>query len=111
MGFQSSSLFPHFAALQAGYQIGRRWAEIVQHVSVQPRTEPSVMAFSLTLQRLSRRAKRRLPHTGCALCAHDLLDSFAGTEQELVTLYYAHLNEINETLQHMHQRRVTKRIA
>src|SRR5688500_7780704 len=89
---------------------GQHWAELVDYVAKLPVTDPYVMSLSLTLRRIQKRfdptqkiSTCREPL--CPTCASDIVERFPGTEQELLELYYRHLDEINLTLKSMLKQR------
>jgi hypothetical protein len=54
MALNYMSLFPGFGVNELRNRRGRRWAELVDTLSELPGTDSRVMAFSLTMRRLSR---------------------------------------------------------
>jgi hypothetical protein len=101
-----TSIYPSFGVETMRGHLGQRWAELVDCVAKLPVTDPYVMALSLTLRRIQKRfnpaekvSTCREPL--CPTCATDIVESFPGSEQELLDLYYRHLDEINVTLKSM----------
>jgi hypothetical protein len=90
-------------------QIGLQWADLVEHVTRLPVSDPHVMAFSLTLRRIQRSFHHQRSNSSqdplCKVCANEVASAFQGSEQELIDLYYHHLAEIRTTLKTMRQSR------
>jgi hypothetical protein len=88
-------------------QIGVQWADLVEHITRLPVSDPHVMAFSLTLRRIQRRLQLQVSAAThdplCRVCANEITSAFDGSEQELIDLYYRHLAEISATLKTMRQ--------
>jgi hypothetical protein len=101
MALNYMSLFPGFGVNELRNQRGRRWAELVDTLSELPSTDPGVMAFSLTMRRLSR-------HLGpgyhlcddplCAVCASRIVANYEGEEDELLAMYQDNLRAIERRL-------------
>jgi hypothetical protein len=105
-----TSVYPNFGIDTMRGHLGQHWAELVEYVARLPITDPYVMALSLTLRRIQKRfdpsqkiSTCREPL--CPTCASDIVASFPGTEQELLEIYYRHLDEINLTLKSMMKQR------
>jgi hypothetical protein len=95
-------------------QIGLQWADLVEHITRLPVSDPHVMAFSLTLRRIQRSLQHQSITSShnpqCKVCANEVVSAFQGSEQELIDLYYGHLAEIRATLKSMRHPR-SKRAA
>jgi hypothetical protein len=102
MALNYMSLFPGFGVNELRDRRGRRWAELVDTLSELPSTDPRVMAFSLTLRRLSR-------HLGpghhlcddplCAVCASRIVANYEGEESDLLAMYQGNLRAIERCLE------------
>jgi hypothetical protein len=104
MAFIAETLYPGYATNQFRRQAGHRWKELVDWVTSLPRTDPHVMAFTRTLRHISREQDGQKPIGRgpiCAICAAGLVDSFQGSEEQLLELYYSNLNEIYTTIKKM----------
>lgn len=98
------SIYPQCGIDQIRSQQGQGWAELVEWIKTLSISDPHVMAFTLTLRRLQRRARLdRLLCSDplCAVCTAEVVTSFNGSEQELLSLYQTHVNEITSTLKNM----------
>lgn len=109
-------IHPNFNVEILRSQLGHHWHEVVDYVAKLPVTDPYVIAFSLTLRRIQKSfdlsqkiSTCREPL--CPTCASDIVESFPGTEQELLELYYRHLDEINMTLNAMFTQRKLRNTA
>lgn len=108
------SLYPEFGIEKLRSQHGRRWADLIDWIKTLPLSDPHSMALTLTLRRVQRSAQL---HTSgrnsapcsdpfCAVCAAEALTGFHGSEQDLLNIYEAHLNEITGALKGLrHARR------
>ena len=92
---------------QPNHLISQRWTDVVQAVKGLSGTDPQAMAFTLTMQRISRRPDPRHTHrhAGCAACAQQAMSEASVSDSELLALFYQHLDEINVTLRRMRRRR------
>jgi hypothetical protein len=96
-------------------QIGLQWADLVEHITRLPVSDPHVMAFSLTLRRIQRSLQHQSSNSSCdpqcKVCASEVASAFQGSEQELIDLYYGHLTEIRSTLKTMRQSRSKRAVS
>ncbi len=84
---------------------GKEWAQLIDYLATLPETHPDALAFSIMMVKLggclscemdSYRAQR-----GCAMCAHQTIFSFKGSDKQLIKRYdkakqvvVEHLSEI-----------------
>ena len=103
--------FPFFGLLNLRRRRSEHWADIVDRVSTLSRTDPEVIAFSLLMKRLrSETVHGGLCHDNfCATCAARLVDTYSGSEQDLITLYYRGVDEVKYALQDMKARGAARR--
>jgi hypothetical protein len=104
MAFSTSNFYPLFGISSLRGQRGQRWADLVDSVSKLSPADPHVMAFTMTMRRLSR--AYNLPTSTCsdpfcAVCAAQVVASFDGSEQELLDLYYKNLHDVQAALKNM----------
>jgi hypothetical protein len=95
MGITINALYPAFGIRQLRDQHGRRWAELVDSLRKLPVSDPRVMAFSYTMRRLGH---RMCGVPLCALCAAEALESFEGSEDELLALYHQNLHHVQSRI-------------
>ncbi len=107
----NDSLYPLFGVARLRAQHGQRWAELVDYVSRLEAVDPHVMAFTLTVRRVRRGAgilAAACSDPFCAMCAADVLEMFRGSEEDLLRLYYRHLDEVRLGVGSLRQRRVAE---
>lgn len=107
MAFYTRTFYPLFGLANLRSQRGARWAELVDHVSKLPTSDPQVMAMTLTMRRLRRvmNVEHGTCHDPfCAVCAAQVVANFDGTEQELLDRYHGSLEEVRATLATMRRR-------
>ncbi len=101
MALNTLSLFPKFAVRWLRSKRGERWAELVDHIHTLDSLEPQAMALSLMMRQLKedhKIAQSLCDDPRCAVCASQVLDSFNGSEDELLALYNQNLGEIKYAL-------------
>ncbi len=81
---------------------GVQWQKLVDHVSELPHTHPDTLAFVLMMIKLGPCIKCHSNHfqflRGCALCSTKSIQSFKGSDAELIRLYYTAQYEIEQYL-------------
>lgn len=101
MALNTMALFPNFAVRWLQRKRGERWAELVDYVSTLDSIEPQAMALSLTIRQLKtghQIAQNLCDDPRCAVCASQVIDSFQGSEDELLALYHRNLDDIKFAL-------------
>jgi hypothetical protein len=96
--------YPAFGVEKLRGHIGQQWADLVEYVSKLPVTDPNVMALSLTVRRIQKHFGHQSTTCReplCPVCAADIMAAFPGTEQDLIEMFYTHLEEINATVKAM----------
>lgn len=95
-------MFPHHVIARLRDGRGDQWARLVDRVSQLPETHEEVLAFMLMMVHAngclpcetdSYRAMR-----GCTACAQQTLRRFKGTDDELMQMYQAALDDIRAYL-------------
>ncbi len=116
MALNSTALYPSFGVEHLHNCLGQRWADLIGQIGSLSRSHPRVMALALTMRRLRRKLGRAVsgpfdPH--CTLDLLEILSTFRGSEDDLLTLYYQILSEIEHELGSMavRQRRPTEHAA
>ncbi len=109
MALFTGAFYPTFGIKSLARKSGRRWSDLIEWISSLDSIDPEVMALSLTTRRLKEMGK--LSHElcgdpGCMMCASQVLDKYDGSEEELLTIYYQNLDEINRALGNMRVRAV-----
>ena len=70
---------------------GEEWRDLVEHISTLPETHPDSLAFVLMMIELDGCMKCNSNNykflRGCFLCATQTVQSFKGSDQELLTFY------------------------
>jgi hypothetical protein len=83
---------------------GEKWRQLVDQVSRLPDTHPDTLAFVLMMIKLGPCMKCHSNNfrflRGCAVCSHQSIQSFKGTDTDLVNLYYEARHEIDQYLHH-----------
>lgn len=95
------------------YHSGGRWQTLVERVMGLRPADPLRIALALTIDRHNRNlpdSAERL-HPDCPVCAARLLSEFGGSEQELIRLFYHHVAEVKQAMQHMSSRHRKKLVA
>ncbi|MCC6905836.1 MAG: hypothetical protein IT326_08350 [Anaerolineae bacterium] len=88
------------------YRSGERWGDLINTLRVLPRTDPQVMALTLTLRRvLHETGGAQFADAFCPACNADALERMAGDDNRLLTLYYACLEDVKASLCSMRMRR------
>jgi hypothetical protein len=81
---------------------GETWAELVDRVAVLPDTHPDSLAFVLMMVELGDCMKCHSNYykflRGCALCSMQTIQSFKGTDAELMWRYRKAQDEIDRYL-------------
>ncbi len=101
MAFKTIALFPTFAVRWLQRKRGEQWAELVDYVSTLDSIEPQAMALSLTIRQLKTDhliAQSLCDDPRCAVCASQVLDTYEGSEDELLALYHRNLDDIKFAL-------------
>ncbi len=108
MALATTTYYPGFGLSSFRSQRGKRWAELVDWVSKLPASDPQVMAMTRTLRRIrpAGHADNHCRDPFCALCATQAVASYPGSEQELIDLYYRHVEEMRHSLRTMRTREV-----
>lgn len=82
---------------------GSEWQELVDRVSALPETHPDSLAFVLMMIELDGCLKCNSNNykflRGCFLCATQTVQSYKGTDAELLDLYQRAKKELNQHLQ------------
>ncbi len=90
-------MFPNYAIPHVSEARGERWSALVKRVAALPETHEEVLAFMLMMIRLngclpcetdSYRAMR-----GCIMCSLQTLRRFKETDDELLAMYQAALDD------------------
>ena len=81
---------------------GEQWRQLVDRVSKLPDTHPDTLAFVLMMIKLGPCMKCHSNNyrflRGCALCSTQSIQSFKGTDTELIRLYHRSQAEIDQYL-------------
>ncbi|MEZ4633974.1 MAG: hypothetical protein R2873_05210 [Caldilineaceae bacterium] len=81
---------------------GERWRQLVDRVAKLPDTHPDTLAFVLMMIKLGPCMKCHSNNyrflRGCALCSTQSIQSFKGTDAELIYLYHESQDEIRQYL-------------
>ena len=84
-------LFPAHLIPVLGELRGPEWQDLVERVAALPETHPDVLAFVLMMIELDGCMKCNSNNykflRGCYLCATQTVQSFKGTDQELLDMY------------------------
>ncbi|MCB0087499.1 MAG: hypothetical protein KDE54_06285 [Caldilineaceae bacterium] len=84
-------LFPAHLIPVLGELRGPEWQDLVEQVAALPETHPDVLAFVLMMIELDGCMKCNSNNykflRGCYLCATQTVQSFKGTDQELLDMY------------------------
>ncbi|MEZ4708244.1 MAG: hypothetical protein R3A44_13615 [Caldilineaceae bacterium] len=84
-------LFPAHLIPVLGELRGPEWQDLVERVAVLPETHPDVLAFVLMMIELDGCMKCNSNNykflRGCYLCATQTVQSFKGTDQDLLDMY------------------------
>lgn len=79
------------------------WADLVDRVAALPETHPDSLAFVLMVIELDGCLKCNSNNykflRGCYLCATQTIQSFKGTDDELINMYKRAKKELNSSLQ------------
>ncbi len=90
-------LIPHLRQLR-----GPVWQRLVQRVQQSPPSSPEVLGFVLMMARLANCAGCSMDTframRGCALCARRTVERFRGSDEELVSLWEAAVEEVRAFL-------------
>ena len=82
---------------------GEEWANLVDRVAALPETHPDSLAFVLMVIELDGCLKCNSNNykflRGCYLCATQTIQSFKGTDDELLDMYNRAKKELNSSLQ------------
>ena len=82
---------------------GREWRELVERVAALPETHPDTLAFVLMMIDLDGCLKCNSNNykflRGCFLCATQTVQSFKGTDEELLELYQRAKKELSFHMQ------------
>ncbi len=82
---------------------GEEWRELVERVAALPETHPDSLAFVLMMIELDGCLKCNSNNykflRGCYLCATQTVQSFKGTDGELIDLYHRAKKELSLHLQ------------
>lgn len=100
---------PLFGLRRLRGRYGYRWSELVDHVNDLPQTAPQVMAFRLTVDRIRRDLGFSLPTCSnryCSTCISEVVEQYQGSEDDLLSFYYANLDEIKGTLADMRRKSI-----
>jgi len=101
MALNTMALFPNFAVRWLRQKRGERWAELVDYIRTLDSIEPQAMALSLTVRQLKtghKIAQNLCDDPRCAVCASQVIDSFQGSEDELLALYHRNLDDLKFTI-------------
>ncbi|MBN1121113.1 MAG: hypothetical protein JXJ17_08545 [Anaerolineae bacterium] len=116
MIFERTAIRPLFAPLfglrRLRGQYGYRWSELVDRVNDLPKTDPQVMAFRFTIDRIRRDLGFTLPTCTdryCSTCISEIVEKYEGSEDDLLASYYANLDEVKTELQAMRERAARRR--
>jgi hypothetical protein len=95
---QNELLFPHHVIPALANVRGDDWRDLVRDVQDSPETGEKTLAFTLMMVRLcgcigcetdSYRAMK-----GCMACVVQILRRYKGTDEDLLTLYQAALDDV-----------------
>ena len=82
---------------------GKEWADLVDRVAALPETHPDSLAFVLMMIELDGCLKCNSNNykflRGCYLCATQTIQSYKGTDDELLDMYSRAIKELNSSLQ------------
>jgi hypothetical protein len=83
---------------------GEKWVQLVDRVSDLHDTHPDTLAFVLMMIKLGPCMKCHSNNfrflRGCAICSVQSIQSFKGSDAELIGLYYEAQQEIDQYLHH-----------
>ena len=113
MGLLNTTFYPLFGLNSLRSQRGEAWAQLVDHLSRQPASDPQVMALMRTTRQLRRAGyDQSVCHDPfCAVCAAQVVANFDGTEADLFEMYYTNLAQIRNCLSTMRVRELVPAIA
>lgn len=103
-------LFPQHIIPSLKRERGPQWASLIEHIVTLPPTHEETLGLMLMMVRLngcmpcetdSFRAMR-----GCTMCSQQTLRRFKGTDDELLEMYTAALEDIRRFAQDHHHYRV-----
>jgi hypothetical protein len=81
---------------------GEQWQQLVDQVANLPDTHPATLAFVLMMIKLGPCMKCHSNnyrfYRGCALCSTQSIQTFKGTDTELIRLYHKSHDEIEQYL-------------
>ncbi len=85
---RSEILFPHRCVASLKRLRGSKWQELVERIAVLPETDVDALAFSLLMIRLDKCLNCDLgsykASLGCCTCARRAVNSFKGTDSQLI---------------------------
>jgi hypothetical protein len=105
---------PLFGLRRLRGRYGYRWSELVDRINDLPRTDPQVMAFRFTVDRIRRdlgAAPSTCSNRYCATCISEIVEQFEGSEDDLLKAYYSNLDEVKAELKAMRERAVRRSVA
>ena len=106
--------FPLAGLFKLRRETDNRWAELVEYIDTLPITDPQVIAFRLTLDRLRRgqgKTRTTCRDRFCTVCTEELVADFKGTTDDLISMYYHNLDEVTFELKAMRARAHTLQAA
>ena len=84
-------LFPERVIIRLRDLRGEPWQRLVDHVLGYPEDHPDLLAFSLMMIRLSGcltcHADSYRALRGCSQCAHQAVNRFKGTDEDLIAMW------------------------
>ncbi|MFZ5917448.1 MAG: hypothetical protein ACOYZ7_10970 [Chloroflexota bacterium] len=100
---RSEILFPHRCVSSLRQLRGPKWQVLIDRVSVLPERHVDALAFSLMMIKLNKCLNCDLgsykASLGCCACARRAINSFKGTDNQLVKKFEAARRELLEYLQ------------
>jgi hypothetical protein len=104
MGPKTELIFPAYLISSLRDLRGEAWQDLVDRVASLPETHPESLAFALMMVELD--GCMRCNSTsykflrGCAACATQAIQSFKGTDEELLAMYEQAQRDLNEGVLH-----------
>lgn len=99
---QSEILFPHRCVVNLKRLRGPKWQTLIERVAVLPERHVDALAFSLMMIKMNKCLNCDLgsykASLGCCACARRAINSFKGTDAQLIQKFEAAKKELLEYL-------------
>ena len=97
MALYSNSYYPQYGVDELRSRYGVRWADLVNLVNSLPKTDARVIAFTVTMRRLSKSLhlpERLMIDAFNAISINIVLRLFGRSEDDVLAMYRANLDEV-----------------